>query len=75
MAKCAYCGKGPIAGRHYARRGKARKEGGAGRKITGVSQRRFLPNLQSVRLLLNGTARRALVCVACLKSGRVVKAR
>ena len=41
------------------------------RKIT---KRRFNPNLQRVRVLLNGVARRAYVCTRCLKSGKVEKA-
>jgi large subunit ribosomal protein L28 len=32
------------------------------------------PNLQRVRVLLNGVARRAYVCTKCLKAGKVQKA-
>jgi large subunit ribosomal protein L28 len=39
-----------------------------------ASKRRFEPNLQRVRVLLNGTAKRAYVCTRCLKAGKVQKA-
>ena len=39
-----------------------------------ASKRRFEPNLQRVRVLLNGTAKRAYVCTRCLKGGKVQKA-
>ena len=72
---CAVCGKGAAKGRTYSHKGMLKKKGGVGRRTTRVNPRRFLPNLQSVRLVQNGVVRRALVCVACIKSGRVVKAR
>jgi large subunit ribosomal protein L28 len=49
-------------------------KGGVGRKTVRKSPRRFLPNLQRVRILLNGSVKRVKVCTACLKSGRVLKA-
>ena len=39
-----------------------------------VTSRRFLPNLQRVRVLLDGHATRAYVCTRCLKAGKVQKA-
>ena len=39
-----------------------------------ATKRRFNPNLQRVRILVNGVARRAYVCTRGLKSGRVEKA-
>jgi len=71
---CAVCGKGPVAGRTYSQRGLAKKKGGVGRRTTRVNKRRFLPNLQRVRILVNGTVTRLRVCTECLKSGRVTKA-
>lgn len=71
---CAICGKGPVAGRTYTRRGMAKKKGGVGRRIVRKNIRRFLPNLQRVRVRLNGTVRRLKVCTECLKNGRVLKA-
>jgi large subunit ribosomal protein L28 len=71
---CEICGKKPVAGRSIVRRGMSKKKGGVGLKITGITPRRFLPNLKSVRAIVNGTHRRLLVCVKCLKAGKVVKA-
>ncbi len=39
-----------------------------------ATKRRFDPNLQRVRVLLNGKRMRAYVCTRCLKTGRVEKA-
>jgi large subunit ribosomal protein L28 len=39
-----------------------------------ATNRRFDPNLQRVRVLVDGVARRAYVCARCLKGGRVQKA-
>jgi len=39
-----------------------------------VSARRFEPNLQVVRAIINGGIRRIRVCTRCLRSNRVVKA-
>ena len=73
-AKCEICGKGSITGSTITRRGKAKYLGGVGRKITGISKRRFEPNLQRVRVELpDGTRRRMLVCAQCLRAGRVSK--
>ena len=70
---CVSCGKGPTAGRSYARRGMPKKQGGVGRRTMRKNRRLFLPNLQRIRILLNGAVRRVRVCTACLKSGRVQK--
>ena len=71
---CAICGKGPAAGRTIKRRGLAKKKGGVGQKITGITARRFLPNLKTVRALIHGAPKRIRVCVKCLKAGKVTKA-
>jgi large subunit ribosomal protein L28 len=39
-----------------------------------ATKRRFEPNLQRIRILLDGAPTRAYVCTRCLKSGRVTKA-
>ena len=39
-----------------------------------ATRRRFDPNLQKIRILLDGAPVRAYVCTRCLKSGRVQKA-
>jgi len=71
---CSICGKGPVAGNTIARRGRPKKKGGIGLKTTGVTKRRFLPNIQTVKVIQNGTVRRIKVCAKCLKAGKVVKA-
>ena len=70
---CEICGKKPRAGRTIKRRGMAKKKGGAGQKITGITSRRFLPNLKFVRALINGAPKRIRICTKCLKAGKVQK--
>lgn len=71
---CETCGKQPVFGNQYARRGLAKYKGGVGIKTTGVSRRKFLPNLQHVRIEdRDGTVGRGWVCTKCLKSGKVKK--
>ncbi|MEK7818825.1 MAG: 50S ribosomal protein L28 [Bacteroidota bacterium] len=61
MAKvCEICGKKPIAGHHVSH---------ANNRVP----RRWLPNLQEVRAVVEGHNKRIRVCVACIKSGKVVK--
>ena len=74
MRICAICGKRPVIGSQVTHRGMLKVKGGVGRRTVRVNRRRFLPNLQSATLILNGAIRRAKVCVACLKSERAVKA-
>lgn len=71
---CVICHKGSVAGRQYARRGMAKAKSGAGIKVTRKSARRFLPNLQNIKIVLNGVIQKALVCTKCIKSERIVKA-
>ncbi len=74
MRTCAICGKRPVIGSQVTHRGKLKKQGGVGRRTVRVNPRRFVPNLQPVRILLNGTTTRTRVCTACLKNGRAMKA-
>ena len=75
MNHCAICDKKPLNGNSIARRGLAKKTGGIGKKITGITRRRFYPNLQKVKVrFANGTVQRVKVCVSCLQSGNVTKA-
>ena len=39
-----------------------------------ATRRRFNPNLQRVRIMVDGTPKRQYVCTRCLKSGKVLKA-
>ncbi len=63
-----------MAGRTYARKGKPKKEGGVGRHIARKNKRRFLPNLQSIRVMMNGLVRKIRVCTKCIKKGLLVRA-
>jgi len=55
-------------------RGKAKYLGGVGTKVTGITRRRFKPNLQTVRVTTkSGAAERQLVCTQCIRSGRITK--
>src|SRR5438445_13364666 len=75
MAKiCELTGKGSIKGSHIWRSGKAKKKGGIGTHITAITKRRFMPNLQRVKALINGEVRYIRVTAAALKKGMVVKA-
>ena len=63
-----------MPGIFYKRRGMVRRKGGAGAKIVGKTLRRFLPNLQRVKVIIQGTTKRILVCAKCIKAGKIVKA-
>jgi large subunit ribosomal protein L28 len=39
-----------------------------------ATKRRFEPNLQKVRILVEKAPKRVYVCTRCLKAGKVVKA-
>lgn len=71
---CEICGKKPLSGRKYVRRGMVRRKGGAGAKIVGKTFRRFYPNLQKLKLVLKGVVKRAYVCTKCIKANKIVKA-
>ena len=70
---CYFCGKGPTFGKTISRRGLAKKKGGVGRKITGISTRKFKPNLQRVKAVVKGTTRTINVCTKCIHMGKVIK--
>jgi len=70
---CTVCGKSAVAGRSIARRGMAKKKGGVGKKTTGITPRKFLPNLQVVKILKDGKPKRVRVCTKCIKAGKVTK--
>ena len=59
--RCEICGKGPVVGRRVSH-------------AHNVSPRRFEPNLQTVRAVVKGAAKRVRVCTRCIRSGKIVKA-
>jgi len=62
MAKvCAICGKKPTTGNNVSH-------------AHNKTRRRWLPNLQTVRMAgPGGNARKVRVCTRCIRSGAVVK--
>ena len=59
--RCAVCGKGPLVGNNVSH-------------ANNKTKTRSLPNLRSVRALVDGSVKHIRVCARCLKAGRVVKA-
>ena len=74
MRSCIVCTKSPASGKKYKRRGMEKKKGGAGSKVVGKSFRQVLPNLQRIKILLNGTVQRAMVCTSCIQANKVQRA-
>jgi large subunit ribosomal protein L28 len=72
---CQYSGKRPVTGNTVVRRGKAKREGGIGQNVTGITKRRWKPNLQTIRVMdENGRVHRIKVCARYIKAGKFVKA-
>ena len=72
--QCAVCGKQASVGNKVEIRGKAKYLGGVGTKITGITRRKFKPNLQSVKVQLpSGERTKLQVCTQCIRSGLVRK--
>ncbi len=71
---CALTGKKPIRGGSIVRSGKAKKQGGIGTHVVKRTKRRFLPNLQRVKALVDGEVKYIRVTAKAIKQGLVVKA-
>jgi large subunit ribosomal protein L28 len=59
--RCEVCGKGPLVGNIVSH-------------ANNKSKTRSLPNLQKIRVKVNGHAQRVRVCTRCIKAGKVEKA-
>ena len=59
--RCVVCEKGPVSGNSVSHSNRH-------------TRRRWLPNLQSVKAVIEGTVRRVRVCTQCLKSNRIKRA-
>ena len=59
--RCEVCGKSPAVGRRVSH-------------AHNVRPRRFEPNLQRVRAIVNGGIKRIKVCTRCIRSQKIVKA-
>ena len=70
---CYFTGKRTKAGRSIARRGKAKHLGGVGRKVTGITKRKFKPNIQRVRAVIDGKVCRIKVSAKAIRMGLIQK--
>jgi len=70
---CELTGKGPVKGSIIWRSGKAKKQGGIGTHVTAITKRRFFPNLQRVKAVVDGEVRYIRVSAKALKQGLVTK--
>jgi len=59
--KCEVCGKGPIFGNNVSH-------------AHNITKRRWNPNLQKIRVVVDGTNKRARVCTSCIRDGKIRKA-
>ena len=59
--RCHVCGKGPMSGHNVSH-------------AHNISKRKWNPNLQRVRALVEGRVRQVDVCTRCLRSGKITKA-
>jgi large subunit ribosomal protein L28 len=70
---CHFTGRKTSIGRQKTTRGKAKYLGGVGTKTTGITARKFRPNIQTVRALVNGQVIRLKVSTKAIKSGLITK--
>jgi large subunit ribosomal protein L28 len=70
---CELTGKRPMKGNRVWRSGKAKKLGGIGTHVTAITKRRFFPNLQRVKAVINGEVRYVRVAASAIKKGLIVK--
>ena len=59
--RCKICGKGPSFGNVISHANNTRR-------------RRWNPNLQRVRAVVDGARKQIRVCTSCIRSGRITKA-
>ena len=57
---CTVCGKHPVAGRNVSHSHR-------------VTNRMVYPNIQQVRIVVDGSVKKAKVCTKCLKAGKVTR--
>lgn len=58
---CYVCNKGPTTGNRVS-------------NANNRNKRRFMPNLQLIRILEEGRRRKVRVCTRCIKAGKIRKA-
>jgi len=59
--RCDICGKGPMTGNKISH-------------AHNLTKRRWLPNIQKVRAMVDGRPQIVKVCTRCIRSGKVTKA-
>jgi large subunit ribosomal protein L28 len=70
---CHFLGKKTVSGHTIARRGKAKYLGGVGVKTTGITKRKFKPNIQKVRTIIDGKVCKIRVSAKAIKMGLIQK--
>ncbi len=70
---CHFTGKKTSFGNQITHRGKAKYLGGVGTKITGITARKFRPNIKKVRAVINGRIVRVKVSVKAIRNGMITK--
>jgi large subunit ribosomal protein L28 len=70
---CHFTGKKTSFGKQITHRGKAKYLGGVGTKVTGITARKFKPNIQKVRAVIDGRIVRIKVSTKAIRNGMVVK--
>ncbi|MCH7792079.1 MAG: 50S ribosomal protein L28 [Planctomycetes bacterium] len=71
--ECHFTGKKTTFGKKRAYRGQKITKGGFGLKTTGISRRKFRPNLQTVTALVDGRPQRVKVSTKAIRTGLVIK--
>ena len=70
---CYFTGKRTTMGKQITHRGKAKYLGGVGTKVTGITARKFKPNIQKVRAVINGRIVRVKVSTKAIRNGAITK--
>lgn len=70
---CYFTGRKTSFGKQITHRGKAKYLGGVGTKVTGITARRFRPNIQRVRAVVDGRIVRIKVSAKAIRNGLVIK--
>lgn len=71
--ECPFTGKKTIFGNQICRRGKAKYLGGVGRKVTSIAPRKFKPNIQKVRAVIDGHVVRVRMSAKAIRMGFLTK--
>jgi large subunit ribosomal protein L28 len=61
-------------GNQITRSGSPKYKGGIGLHTGGISRRRFYPNIQTVKIVLDGKVARVGVCARCIHAGKIQRA-